>query len=211
MEGVDVVVDSGLVREARFDPGTGMTGLHTTRISRASSTQRAGRAGRLAPAGVIACGRKASREQLAAHNTPEILRADLAPLALQLLQWGVNDPAELRWLDTPPSGPWQQALDLLATLGAIERKGKSIVLTAHGQAMSALPVHPRLAHLLICGTQAGHLQAAANLAALLSDRNPGRAGKSRHQPATGDTRRNRPLPCPATRLAATHPPACQPV
>lgn len=172
IEGVDVVVDSGLVREARFDPGTSMTGLHTTRISRASSTQRAGRAGRLAPGRCYRLWTESQQEQLAAHNTPEILRADLAPLALQLLQWGIDDPTELRWLDTPPSGSWQQALDLLETLGAIERKAKSIVLSAHGQAMSALPVHPRLAHLLIRGAQAGHLRAAANLASLLSERNP---------------------------------------
>ncbi|QTR54579.1 ATP-dependent helicase HrpB [Thiothrix unzii] len=172
IEGVDVVVDSGLVREARFDPGTGMTGLHTTRISRASSTQRAGRAGRLAPGMCYRLWTESQQEQLAAHNTPEILRADLAPLALQLLQWGVDDPAELRWLDVPPSGLWQQALDLLETLGAIERKGKTTLLTAHGQVMCNLPVHPRLAHLLICGAQAGHLNAAANLASLLSERNP---------------------------------------
>ncbi|UOG91969.1 MAG: ATP-dependent helicase HrpB [Candidatus Thiothrix sulfatifontis] len=172
IEGVDVVVDSGLVREARFDPGTGMTGLHTTRISRASSTQRAGRAGRLAPGVCYRLWTESQQEQLAAHNTPEILRADLAPLALQLLQWGVDDPTELRWLDVPPSGLWQQALDLLETLGAIARKGKATVLTAHGQVMCNLPVHPRLAHLLICGAQAGHLNAAATLASLLSERNP---------------------------------------
>ncbi|OQW99002.1 MAG: ATP-dependent helicase HrpB, partial [Thiothrix lacustris] len=172
IEDVDVVVDSGLVREARFDPGTGMTGLHTTRISRASSTQRAGRAGRLAPGVCYRLWTESQQEQLAAHNTPEILRADLAPLALQLLQWGVDDPTELRWLDVPPTGLWQQALDLLETLGAIQRKGNATVLTAHGQVMCLLPVHPRLAHLLICGAQAGHLNAAANLASLLSDRNP---------------------------------------
>lgn len=172
IEGVDVVVDSGLVREARFDPGTGMTGLHTTRISRASSTQRAGRAGRLAPGVCYRLWTESQQEQLAAHNTPEILRADLAPLALQLLQWGVDDPTELRWLDVPPSGLWQQALDLLAMLGAIERKGNASVLTAHGQVMCNLPVHPRLAHLLVCGAQSGHLNAAANLASLLSERNP---------------------------------------
>lgn len=172
IEGVDVVIDSGLVREARFDPGTGMTGLHTTRISRASSTQRAGRAGRLAPGVCYRLWTESQQEQLAAHNTPEMLRADLAPLALQLLQWGVNDPAELRWLDVPPSGLWQQALDLLATLGAIARKDDSHVLTAHGQVMVDLPVHPRLAHLLLCGAQVGHLQTAAYLASLLSERNP---------------------------------------
>lgn len=172
IEGIDVVVDSGLVRESRFDPGTGMTGLHTTRISRASGIQRAGRAGRLAPGKCYRLWTAGQQEQLAAHNTPEILRADLAPLALQLLQWGVNHPAELCWLDAPPAGPWQQALDLLATLGAVERKGRNILLTAHGQLMSALPLHPRLAHLLICGAQAGHLQTAAHLASLLSERDP---------------------------------------
>lgn len=172
IEGVDVVVDAGLVREARFDPGTGMTGLHTTRISRASSTQRAGRAGRLAPGRCYRLWTAGQQEQLAAHSTPEILRADLAPLALQLLQWGIDNPAELQWLDAPPASTWQQAVDLLESLGALESKGKSWVLTAHGQAMSALPVHPRLAHLLICGAQAGHLPTAANLASLLSDRNP---------------------------------------
>ncbi|MCB1637929.1 MAG: ATP-dependent helicase HrpB, partial [Thiothrix sp.] len=172
IEGVDVVVDSGLVREARFDPGTGMTGLHTTRISRAASTQRAGRAGRLAPGRCYRLWTESQQDQLAAHNTPEILRADLAPLALQLLQWGIDDPTQLRWLDAPPPGPWQQALDLLTALGAIEHKGGTRLLTAHGQAMAALPTHPRLAHLLICGAQAGQLPAATHLAALLTERNP---------------------------------------
>ena len=172
IDGVNVVVDSGQVREARFDPNTGMTGLHTARISRASSTQRAGRAGRLAPGTCYRLWTENQQEQLAAHTTPEILRADLAPLALQLLQWGVDDPAELQWLDAPPVGAWQQALDLLESLGAITRKGLSLVLTAHGQAMANLPVHPRLAHLLICGAQNGQLATAANLAALLNERDP---------------------------------------
>ena len=172
IDGVNVVVDSGQVREARFDPNTGMTGLHTARISRASSTQRAGRAGRLAPGTCYRLWTESQQEQLAAHTTPEIVRADLAPLALQLLQWGVDDPTELQWLDAPPPGTWQQALDLLDSLGAITRKGASLVLTAHGQAMANLPVHPRLAHLLICGAQSGQLAMAANLAALLSERDP---------------------------------------
>lgn len=172
IDGVDVVVDAGLVREARFEPGTGMTGLHTARISRTSSTQRAGRAGRLAPGVCYRLWTESQQEQLAAHTTPEILRADLAPLALSVLQWSIHDPGELCWLDAPPTAPWQQALDLLATLGAIARKGNTTVLTAHGQAMANLPVHPRLAHLLICGAQAGQLPTAANLAALLSERNP---------------------------------------
>ena len=172
IDGVNVVVDSGQVREARFDPNTGMTGLHTARISRASSTQRAGRAGRLAPGTCYRLWTESQQEQLAAHTTPEILCADLAPLALQLLQWGVDDPAELQWLDAPPVGTWQQAVDLLESLGAITRKGLSLVLTAHGQAMANLPVHPRLAHLLIRGAQNGQLATAANLASLLSERDP---------------------------------------
>lgn len=172
IEGVDVVVDSGLVREARFDPGTGMTGLHTTRISSASSIQRAGRAGRLAPGKCYRLWTEGQQEQLAAQSTPEILRADLAPLVLQLLQWGIDDPAGLSWLDKPPIGSWQQALELLETLGAIAHQGTAVVLTAHGQTMAGLPVHPRLAHLLVCGKQAGHLSTAANLAGLLSERNP---------------------------------------
>jgi ATP-dependent helicase HrpB len=172
IEGVDVVVDSGLAREARFDPTTGMTGLHTVRISNASSQQRAGRAGRTAPGKCYRLWSAAQQQQLVAHGAPEILNADLAPLALQLLQWGVDDPAELTWLDAPPRGPWQQAIDLLESLGAIERKADSLILSAHGAAMSSLPLHPRLAHLLLCGAASGCGRPAALLASLLSDRDP---------------------------------------
>jgi ATP-dependent helicase HrpB len=172
IEGVDVVVDSGLAREARFDPSTGMTGLHTVRISNASSLQRAGRAGRTRPGKCYRLWSAAQQQQLGAHGTPEILSADLAPLALQLLQWGVDDPAELIWLDAPPRGPWQQAIDLLESLGAIERKSGGCILSEHGKAMSALPVHPRLAHLLLCGAASGCARLATLLASLLSDRDP---------------------------------------
>ena len=172
IEGVDVVVDSGLAREARFDPSTGMTGLHTVKISSASSQQRAGRAGRTAPGKCYRLWSAAQQKQLVAHGVPEILSADLAPLALQLLQWGVDDPAELTWLDAPPRGPWQQAIDLLESLGAIERKSGSCILSAHGAAMSSLPLHPRLAHLLLCGAASGCGRPAALLASLLSDRDP---------------------------------------
>lgn len=171
IEGVDVVVDSGLVREARFDPNTGMNSLHTVRISRAASTQRAGRAGRLAAGMCYRLWSASQQEQLAPQPIPEILRADLAPLALQLLAWGIADPQELRWLDAPPSGAWQQALDLLEALGAV-RRVPHLQLTAHGQQLAQLPLHPRLAHLLLCGAQVGHSRTAAQLAALLSERNP---------------------------------------
>ncbi len=172
IEGVDVVVDSGLAREAKFDPATGMTGLHTVKISSASSVQRMGRAGRLRPGKCYRLWSADQQQQLVPHSTAEILKADLAPLALQLLQWGVDDPAELRWLDPPPKGPWQQALDLLGSLGAIETKAIAQVLTAHGQAMTSLPVHPRLAHLLICAAEIGFTKPASLLASLLSDRDP---------------------------------------
>ncbi|MCP4187191.1 MAG: ATP-dependent helicase HrpB [Gammaproteobacteria bacterium] len=172
IEGVDVVVDSGLVREARFNPATGMTGLHTAKISSASSIQRMGRAGRLRPGKCYRLWSAEQQQQLAAHGPPEILNADLAPLALQLLQWGVDNPDELRWLDPPPRGPWQQAIDLLNSLGAIETKVKSQVLTTHGERMSSLPTHPRLAHMLLCGAEIGQVKSASRLASLLSDRDP---------------------------------------
>jgi ATP-dependent helicase HrpB len=152
IEGVDVVVDSGLERESRFNPATGMSGLHTTKISDASSQQRAGRAGRLGPGKCYRLWSAEQQQQLAAQGTAEILQADLAPLALQLLDWGVGDPAELIWLDPPPRGHWQQALGLLELLGALE--------------------HPRLAHLLLRGIEYNFAWPAALLASLLSDRDP---------------------------------------
>jgi ATP-dependent helicase HrpB len=172
IEGVDLVVDSGLAREARFNPATGMTGLHTVKISQASSTQRAGRAGRLRPGKCYRLWSAEQQKQLARHGTAEILQADLAPLALQLLEWGVGDPDELRWLDPPPRGHWQQALDLLRLLGALEFRNGSPLLGAHGRAMAALPLHPRLAHLLLRGAECGFAEAASLLAAHLSDRDP---------------------------------------
>ena len=172
IEGIDVVVDSGLAREARFNPATAMTGLHTVKISRASSTQRAGRAGRLGPGKCYRLWSEEQQQQLTPQGTPEIMQADLAPLALQLLQWGVDDPGELSWQDAPPRGHWRQALDLLDLLGALETRNRRRVLSAHGQAMTALSVHPRLAHLLLRGAQNGQTESASLLAALLSDRDP---------------------------------------
>ena len=172
IDGVDVVVDCGLVREAKFNPSIGMTGLHTVKISRASSVQRAGRAGRLRPGKCYRLWSAEQQRQLAAHSTAEIINADLAPLALQLLQWGVDDPTELSWIDPPPKGLWQQAMDLLKSLGAIERQAHGWLLTDHGKAMTSLPTHPRIAHLLLCGSASGASKQAALLASLLSDRDP---------------------------------------
>ncbi len=182
IEGVDVVVDSGLAREARFNPATGMTGLHTVKISNASSTQRAGRAGRLGPGKCYRLWSAEQQQQLAQHGTAEIMQADLAPLALHLLEWGVNDPAELSWQDPPPRGHWQQSLDLLELLGALDERNNARVLSAHGHAMTSLSVHPRLAHLLLRGAQTGHTEPASLLASLLSDRDP----LSSNNPDLGD-------------------------
>ena len=166
IDGVRVVVDAGLARVPRFDPASGMTRLDTQRIARASATQRAGRAGRLQPGVCYRLWSQNQHDQLAAYGEAEILQADLAGLALQLARWGV-EPSELAWLDVPPPAAFAQARDLLARLGALDDRG---VLTAHGQAMAELPAHPRIAHLLLRGQALGLGALAADLAALLSER-----------------------------------------
>ena len=166
IDGVRVVIDAGLARVPRFDPGSGMTRLDTQRISRASATQRTGRAGRLEPGVCYRLWSQAQHEQLAAHDSPEILAADLAGLALQLARWGVT-PAELAWLDAPPAAAYAQARDLLARLGALNANGS---LSAHGQAMAGLPAHPRIAHLLLRGQALGLGALACDVAALLGER-----------------------------------------
>ncbi|PJE42855.1 MAG: ATP-dependent helicase HrpB [Pseudomonas sp.] len=166
IDGVRVVIDAGLARVPRFDPNSGMTRLDTQRISRASATQRSGRAGRLQPGVCYRLWSQAQHEQLAAYGTAEMLQADLAGLALQLVRWGVQ-PAELVWLDPPPAAAYAQALELLGRLGAVDAQGK---LTAHGQAMAELPTHPRIAHLLLRGQELGLGPLACDLAALLGER-----------------------------------------
>ncbi|GAA3917288.1 ATP-dependent helicase HrpB [Litoribacillus peritrichatus] len=170
IEGVRVVIDSGLSRLPEYDPKTAMTRLKTARVSKASAKQRAGRAGRTEP-GV--CYRLWSEDQqhaLANYTAPEIEQADLTPLALQLLNWGIDNPAELSWLTPPASSPFQQALDLLVQLDAVEQNRRT--LTQHGEVIAKLPVHPRLGHMIIKGNQFGHPQLACQIAALLSERDP---------------------------------------
>jgi ATP-dependent helicase HrpB len=172
IDGVRVVVDAGLARVPRFDPASGMTRLDTQRISRASATQRAGRAGRLEPGVCYRLWSEAQHEQLAAYAGAEILQADLAGLALQLARWGVT-PDELAWLDAPPAAAFAQARDLLGRLGALDERG---ALTRHGQAMAELPTHPRIAHLLLRGHALGLGELACNLAALLGEKDIQRGG-----------------------------------
>jgi ATP-dependent helicase HrpB len=165
INGVRVVIDAGLARVPRFDPGSGMTRLDTQRISKASATQRAGRAGRLEPGVCYRLWSQDQHEQLAAYASAEILSADLAGLALQLGRWGVT-PGQLVWLDVPPAAAYAQAQDLLERLGALEGEA----LTRHGQAMAELPAHPRIAHLLLRGQALGLADMACDVAALLGER-----------------------------------------
>lgn len=190
IDGVRVVIDAGLARVPRFDPGSGMTRLDTQRVSRASATQRAGRAGRLEPGVCYRLWSEAQHEQLSAYGSAEIIQADLSGLALQLSRWGVT-PEQLSWLDTPPAAAYSQAQDLLRRLGALS-EGR---LTAHGQSMAELPAHPRIAHLLLRAQDLGLTAMACDVAALLGERDILRgAGADLHSRLSllsGETRADR--------------------
>jgi len=147
-----------------------MARLGTQRVSKASATQRAGRAGRLEPGVCYRLWSETQQDELAAFSPAEIKQADLAPLALQLLQWGVSDPAELAWLDAPAAAPYQQALTLLQQLGAVICRDERWSLTSHGEMMARLPTHPRLAHMMLMAQAAGLSKQACELAALLGER-----------------------------------------
>lgn len=174
--GVRIVVDSGLVRRSAFDPSTGMSRLETQRISRASADQRQGRAGRVEAGVCYRAWSEGAQRSLAPFSPPEITDADLAPLALDLANWGVRDAADLRWMDAPPNAMLASARDLLAHLGALDRQGR---ITPHGREMAGLGVHPRLAHMLLRATELGALSVAADFAALLSERDLLRGAGSR--------------------------------
>ncbi|HEX7967922.1 MAG TPA: ATP-dependent helicase HrpB, partial [Stellaceae bacterium] len=167
IEGIRVVVDSGLMRAPRFEPRSGMTRLKTMRVSQASAEQRRGRAGRLAPGICYRLWREQEQAQLRPYNAAEILEADLAPLALELARWGDDDPATLAWLDPPPAAAYAQARELLHALGALDGGGR---ITAHGRAMATLGLHPRLAHMMLAARNEGRGRLAASIAALLGER-----------------------------------------
>jgi ATP-dependent helicase HrpB len=167
IEGVRLVIDSGLMRVPRFSPRTGMTRLETVRVSQASADQRRGRAGRLEPGICYRLWTEESQRGLLPFTPPEILDADLAPLALELAAWGVTDAATLPWLTPPPVASLLTARELLLDLGAIDQAG---AITPHGRAMVRLGQHPRLAHLVIKGRELGQGRIAALLTAILGER-----------------------------------------
>jgi ATP-dependent helicase HrpB len=167
IEGVRVVVDGGFARVPQFDPGSGLSRLTTVRISRASSEQRAGRAGRLAPGACYRLWSETTQRGLVPQSLPEIRGADLAPLALELAAWGVRDARTLNWLDPPPEAAMNQARELLAELDAVDAEGR---ITETGRAMARLPLHPRLSHMLFAAQQLGQGALACDIAALLAER-----------------------------------------
>ncbi|MGQ9365711.1 ATP-dependent helicase HrpB [Azospirillum sp. ST 5-10] len=167
IEGIRVVVDSGLMRAPRFDPRSGMTRLVTAKVSQASAEQRRGRAGRLEPGVCYRLWPQAAQRALAPFAPPEILDADLAPLALELAVWGVADPGALAWLDPPPAAALAQARELLRGLGALDPAG---AVTPHGRRMAGLGVHPRLAHMMLAARARGLGGLACEVAALLGER-----------------------------------------
>nr|WP_139155849.1 ATP-dependent helicase HrpB [Citrobacter farmeri] len=184
IEGIRLVVDCAQERVARFDARTGLTRLITQRISHASMTQRAGRAGRLEPGICLHLIAKEQAERAAAQGEPEILHSDLSGLLMELLQWGCRDPAQLTWLDLPPVVNLQAAKRLLHLLGALD--GEQLSVT--GQKMAALGNDPRLAAMLVSASTPDDAATAAKLAAVLEE--PPRMGNtdlgvafSRHQPA----------------------------
>ncbi|QDR80022.1 ATP-dependent helicase HrpB [Sporomusa termitida] len=166
VEGVRIVIDSGLMRVPRFSARTGLTRLETVRVSRSSADQRRGRAGRLGP-GV--CFRLWTRQEdlyLETAATPEILAADLTALALELAAWGVSDPGQLQWLDAPPAAAFLKACELLNRLGAMDNG----IITGHGRQIVRSGLHPRLAHMILKAAELGLGGLACELAAILSER-----------------------------------------
>jgi ATP-dependent helicase HrpB len=170
LDGVRIVVDSGLARRPRYDRAAGLTRLVTERASQAAVAQRAGRAGRQGPGRVYRLWEEAAGQGLPRFDPPEILEADLSALLLDCAIWGVADPRDLAWLDPPPAAAIDEARRRLAALGALGPDGRP---TPHGHAIAALPLPPRLAHMLIEAEARGWGGTAAEIAVLLSERGLG--------------------------------------
>jgi len=170
LEDVRIVIDSGLARRPRYDLGAGLTRLVKERASRAAVTQRAGRAARQAPGVAIRLWEEAATASLLAHDPPEILEADLSSLLLTSLLWGEADPSRLPFLEPPPKAALEEARKRLTSLGAIDGQGR---VTDHGHQVAALPLEPRLAHMLLDSKSRGFAAAAADVAVLLTERGLG--------------------------------------
>ncbi len=167
IQGIRVVVDSGLVNQPEFSPGRGMTRLETRPVSKASADQRRGRAGRTAPGTCYRLWPQYVHQGLVPFNRPEILNADLAHLVLELSLWGVRDPSELKWLEMPPSRTVEAAKELLVSLGALDHEGG---ITAHGREMLTAGIHPRLAHMVLRAKEMGHGFLGCCLCALVEEK-----------------------------------------
>ncbi|NPU66602.1 ATP-dependent helicase HrpB [Bradyrhizobium sp. 83012] len=170
IEGVRIVVDSGLARVPRYEPDIGLTRLETVRASRAAVDQRRGRAGRTEPGVCYRLWDEPQTASLAAYTQPEILSADLSSLVLDLAQWGVSDPSTLSFLDPPPQPAWKEARDLLNELGALDADGR---LTDEGRRLRALALPPRLARMIVDAADHGAAAQAADIAAILTERGLG--------------------------------------
>ncbi|MEM7767704.1 MAG: ATP-dependent helicase HrpB [Pseudomonadota bacterium] len=173
IDGVRIVIDAGLARLPEAQGRNGRTQLVTVRAALSSVDQRRGRAGRTAPGVCYRLWDEPETRGLAKHVTPEILRADLAGLALSLADWGERDPARLTWLDPPPPGGWRGACDRLVALGALDPDGR---LTERGRALAALPLPPEHAALIVSQPDAAQKARAAEIAALMSERGIGGQG-----------------------------------
>lgn len=171
IDGVSIVVDAGLARKPAFSPRTSMSRLETVKIAQSAAAQRAGRAARQRPGQCFRLWSEQEQRLRPEHDQPEMMRADLAPLALDLAAWGTTNQANLRWMDPPPQATWLRAQATLRALGAIDADGR---ITPHGRAMSALPLHPRLAHMIIAGAEHGLGATAVGVAAFVSARDPWR-------------------------------------
>ena len=167
IDGVRIVIDSGLARRARYDRGAGLTRLVTERASQAAVTQRSGRAARQGPGVAYRLWEAAATSGLPRYDPPEILEADLSALLLDCALWGVTDPRRLRWLDPPPEAAVSEARVRLTGMGALDADGRA---TDHGRALAALPLPPRLAHMLV---RAEDKPLAAEVATLLTERGLG--------------------------------------
>ncbi|WP_354051135.1 ATP-dependent helicase HrpB [Bradyrhizobium sp. LB12.1] len=170
IEGVRIVVDSGLARVPRYEPDIGLTRLETVRVSRAAADQRRGRAGRTEPGVCYRLWDEPQTASLAPYTQPEILSADLSSLVLDLAQWGVADAAALSFLDPPPQPAWKEAKSLLSELNALDGDGR---ITAEGKSLRALALPARLARMIVDSHRAGEGEAAAEIAAIITERGLG--------------------------------------